>query len=98
MEKAKGGDHGGRKPKDPRSVRASNASGSKTLAQLGISETQSSRWQQLAENPKAVEKYLRNEQDISTLSGAYAAPQQKDESPAVRLGFRRFDAVPCLAC
>lgn len=41
QEKAKGGDHGGRKPKDPRRLRASNGGAVKTLKQLGISETQS---------------------------------------------------------
>lgn len=48
----------------------------KTLKQLGISETQSSRWQTLAENPKAVEKYLRDEPDVPTTTGALAASQQ----------------------
>jgi hypothetical protein len=51
-EKANGGG-------DVRKHPSQRASGAKTLKQLAISLTQSSRWQQLAENPKAVERYVR---------------------------------------
>jgi len=49
-EKAKGGGDV-RKPKDHRSSRTTSAP--KTLADMGISKDQSSRFQRLAENPKA---------------------------------------------
>lgn len=45
----------------------------KTLEQLGLSKQQSSRWQELAQNPKAVERYLKEEQDVPTTAGALAA-------------------------
>jgi len=61
QEKAKGGDHGGRKPKDGRTLRRSKLTQTKTLEQLGLSKQQSSRWQELAQNPKAVERYLKEE-------------------------------------
>ncbi len=56
QEKAKGGGD----PRKPKEHRSQRASGVKTLKQLGISETQSLRWQQLAENTKAVERIAYN--------------------------------------
>jgi len=56
----------------PRSVQAPI----KTLDELGVSETQSSRWQQLARAPKQVENYLTRtaeEGGIPTTAGALAA-------------------------
>src|ERR1039458_1574181 len=51
-----GGDRGGRGvTKGARSVPGPSVP--KTLEELGLSKTQSSRWQQLAENPEAVERY-----------------------------------------
>jgi hypothetical protein len=76
-EKAKGGGDI-RKSKEHRSQRES---GAKTLEQLGITETQSSRWQTLAENPKAVEKYLREAQDVPTTTAALAAVKPMAQSP-----------------
>ena len=72
MEKAKGGKpyqsngatgkgSGARSERPPETA--------KTLADLGVTKDQSSRWQQLAENPKAVERYLRR-----YVHGTEAAP------------------------
>jgi hypothetical protein len=61
---------GGNKANGQRSQRATAVAPAKTLEELGISKTQASRWQQLAENPKAVERYLRDEEDVPTTAGA----------------------------
>lgn len=80
MEKAKGtrGQLNGRDSSGPRKVTVPDAA--KTIKELGLSASQSSRWQQLAENPKAVERYLRDEEDVPTTAGGDgvevdAAPQ-----------------------
>jgi hypothetical protein len=44
---------------------------------LGISKDQASRWQTMAQNPKAVERYLRETDDVPT---AARAPQAAAES------------------
>jgi hypothetical protein len=64
QEKAKGSGTNQHKKQD-RSRRPTEAP--KTLKELGVSKEQSSGWQALAENPKAVEKYLR-EWDVPTTS------------------------------
>jgi hypothetical protein len=53
----------------------------KKISDLKLSDDQSARWQKLAENPKAVEKYLREETDVPTTAGALAAvaPKQKQK-------------------
>lgn len=62
-------------------------SDAQTLKELSISETQSSRWQRLAENPKAVERYLRqtaNDGGIPNTAGALEAakPSAPTRQPA----------------
>jgi len=68
MEKAKGA-RGNPNGRGAKIVRSNGATTQKTLADLGVSKDQSSRWQQLAENPKAVERYLRR-----YVHGTEAAP------------------------
>lgn len=72
MEKAKGvrAQFNGRDSSGHRTARPPETA--KTLKQLGLTRDQSSRWQQLAENPKAVERYLRDEEDVPTTAGALA--------------------------
>ena len=42
------------------------------LADLGITKDQSSRWQRLAENPQAVERYIKTEDGVPTTKRAAA--------------------------
>lgn len=69
MEKAKGGDYGGRAGKDGRMMRPSN--GVQTLADLGISKDQSSKWQQLA---AVQEAERRAGQLLTEMAKAKASP------------------------
>jgi len=59
----------------------------RTIEQLGLSATQATRWQQLASNPRAVERYLRNEEDVPTTAGALAAVAPREPIKAAALPF-----------
>jgi hypothetical protein len=48
----------------------------KTLKDLKITETQSRRWQGLADNPKAVESYLRDTDEVPT-GRRWRAPRKR---------------------
>jgi len=50
-----------------------DTSDAKTLEELGVSKPQMQRWQQLADDPKAVRDYLRDCEDVPTTAGAIAA-------------------------
>lgn len=95
-QKATGGDRAGKKSAlGGRATRPAN-NPPKTLKELGISKDQASRWQTMAQNPKAVEKYLRETDDVPTTAGALAAATGKPvivstegSSPVVRWSVAR---------
>jgi hypothetical protein len=62
----------------------------KTLAELGISKTQASRWQQLAENPKAVERYLEREDGVPTTAAALSSGSHSLNTVDARALERRY--------
>jgi hypothetical protein len=77
-EKAKGGDHGGKPRIDGSRLAPSNPV--QTLADIGISKQQSSRWQRLADVPdEEFEQALKSEQKPTT-SGIIAAHSPTKES------------------
>ncbi|HLF11994.1 MAG TPA: hypothetical protein VJA26_12335 [Gammaproteobacteria bacterium] len=80
MQKAAGAAESGTK-RNGSGGKVTRSNDTTTLADLNISKDQSSRWQQLAENPKAVRAYLRDEDRVPTTAGALAAAGKEKKPP-----------------
>jgi hypothetical protein len=78
MEKAKGAQGSG---SNQYQVRSHDDTAAKTLEELGISKTQSSKWQQLADVPKDQFEAALASPEKSTTSGILTASQEPKRAP-----------------